>query len=240
MQSGIYTFSLGLGAAIWLRVFPPGRATMRLLLGLVSIPLLLYGIIGLILENVDMKIPLWIVIILGGLIGALAAGWAWKESVKSSPVAVSQDIKKEESKPPQPEKKTEEKEIALSDLYVSNPKPLLRISYLRQEGNTIAIRFENVGDAPVNYFTVDITAKKGTFSVAGITAPFSNISVVGGMGTWATIYGKNVLPGQFLETVSLTVDSELLLNPPKVRSDSRYVFFDTVTVSIGPRETMPK
>jgi len=82
-HSEVFTLVVGTGATIWLTVVPPRRAKMRLLLGLIAIAFLVYGTSGVILENVDMKIPLWAVIIIGGLVGSLAAGLAWKEAEKS-------------------------------------------------------------------------------------------------------------------------------------------------------------
>lgn len=72
-------FLVGLGAGIWLRIFPPRSTVMKVILGLLSISFLIYGLSVIILLEVGpVKFPLWLMMILGGIVGAIAMGMAHK------------------------------------------------------------------------------------------------------------------------------------------------------------------
>ena len=80
--SEIATLSVGIGATIWFAVFPPRTILMRLILGIFAIAFLIYGLTTITLEYVAMKVSLWPIVIIGGVVGCIAAGLAWKQSIK--------------------------------------------------------------------------------------------------------------------------------------------------------------
>lgn len=48
-----------------------------------AVAFLVYGISAIVLSGVQaMKVPLWVVMIIGGLVGCIAAGLAWKHTIK--------------------------------------------------------------------------------------------------------------------------------------------------------------
>lgn len=55
---------------------------MRLILGIFAIAFLIYGITTITLGYVAMKIPLLPILIIGGVVGCIAAGLAWNQSIK--------------------------------------------------------------------------------------------------------------------------------------------------------------
>ena len=115
------------------------------------------------------------------------------------------------------------------------PRPLIRISYQIADNN-ISIVFENIGTAPATYFTADITAKKGVFSVKGTDSDFELITSGQG-GSWTVISGKNILPQQKGVVTLIAKDADLSLNAPKLRSDSRCKFLGTLKMTWGPEES---
>jgi hypothetical protein len=116
------------------------------------------------------------------------------------------------------------------------PKPLLRITYQHQ-GQLIIVLIENIGNAPANYITADITGSHGNFSINDSGADFELSTSGKGGGTWKVISCKNILPQQKGHVSLFASESTLVLNPPKVLSDSRYIFMDVGQISYGPVET---
>ena len=119
-------------------------------------------------------------------------------------------------------------------------EPLLRISYQKWEHEIIVV-FENIGDAPANWFTADITSSE-PFSFGHSSADFDlNSSGRGssGVGTWTVISGKNILPQQKGMVIFKFDEGKPALSPPKVKSDSKYIFLE-LNLSWGPTETTKK
>ena len=118
------------------------------------------------------------------------------------------------------------------------PRPLIRISY-QINNNNIGIVFENIGSAPATYFTADITAKNGVFSINETYSDFELIASgqKGSVGSWTVISARNILPQQKGAVTLVARDAGLVLNVPRLRSDSRCKFVGTPKMKWGPAET---
>jgi hypothetical protein len=115
-------------------------------------------------------------------------------------------------------------------------KPFIRVSY-QSCGKHFVIMIENRGNAPAQFFTADITSKRGLFSKMGIDAPFELLAPGEG-GSWTVISARNILPQQ-LGAVEFQAEGAVLeLNPPKMESDSRTKFVGHITSIWGPEETI--
>jgi len=118
-------------------------------------------------------------------------------------------------------------------------EPLLRISYQNWDREVIVV-FENIGDAPANWFTADITSKDDPFSFGFSNADFDlHKSGGSGWGTWTVISGKNILPQQKGMVILKFDGGKAELNPPKIKSDSKYIFVN-MNLSWGPEEKTKK
>lgn len=118
------------------------------------------------------------------------------------------------------------------------PRPLIRISY-QELDNGFLILFENIGNAPAEYFTAEIRAKGGIFSFKDKSSDFE-LSVPSGAGTFASISGENILPKQKGSVSLIFENKKTNLEAPKITSDSRYIFAGTFSISSGPLEKYAK
>ena len=118
------------------------------------------------------------------------------------------------------------------------PRPLIRISY-QINNNNIGIVFENIGSAPAAYFIADITAKNGVFSINETYSDFELIvsDQRGSVRSRTVISARNILPQQKGAVTVVARDAGLVLNVPRLRSDSRCKFVGTLKMKWGPAET---
>lgn len=120
------------------------------------------------------------------------------------------------------------------------PHPLIRISYQESDnGKSASIVFENIGNAKANYFTAEIKTKenKGHFVVNKVHGDFK-IKTSGKSGNWTVISAQDILPQQ-KGFVSLSSEyGPTNLEPPKIKSDSRYEFVGTITITVGKPQSV--
>jgi len=112
------------------------------------------------------------------------------------------------------------------------PKPLLRISYQKQD-KLVSVVVENIGNAEAGYITMDIHSKDGVFSLVDSHADFE-ISTSGKGGSWTVITARKILPQQRGRVTLELSRSDMMLEPPAVKSDSLHSFVGTINITLGP------
>jgi hypothetical protein len=111
------------------------------------------------------------------------------------------------------------------------PKPQLRISYQKQD-KLVSVVVENIGNAEASYLTMDIHSKDGVFRPVDSYADFE-ISTSGKGGSWTVITGRKILPQQRGRVTLELTRSDMMLEPPAVRSDSRHSFVGPINITLG-------
>lgn len=78
MNQNIILLFIGLGVEVFLSAYPPKKIITKQVAGLCAISFIIYGVSALILEGFPIMktIPIWVMIILGCIIGGLAVGIA--------------------------------------------------------------------------------------------------------------------------------------------------------------------
>jgi hypothetical protein len=107
----------GIGVAIWFEFFRPRTASMKLILGLIALTCLWYGGFVILLE-VGMKFPFWVVVGLGMVLGGVAAGLAYQqhEAGQKKNDKENMDIKPEAEVTKSAEKAQDEKRMKAAKL----------------------------------------------------------------------------------------------------------------------------
>lgn len=112
--------------------------------------------------------------------------------------------------------------------------PFLRVSYHRTASDgsngSVIVAFVNAGNGPVQWFTADIKSNGGTFQVGHA----NRVTTSGKGGSWTIVSGKNLLPQEKATVLLSFVDPNTTLNPPEIKSDSRYEFVGERVMTIGP------
>jgi len=112
---------------------------------------------------------------------------------------------------------------------------LVRYDY-QAEGRIVAVVFTNDGLVPVAWFTVEVVSESCPFDI-GHMSDSASVSVSGLGGTFTTISGRDLLPGErgYVE-LSSTDGSELRLDPPKILTDAESAFAGSIRLEWGPEQ----